>query len=66
MHALALLEKIFFPVGAAFLSVLGHVHTEFLAKAGKNPPDHALKRYGLQGQSLRIAPSIEREGFIAR
>jgi hypothetical protein len=48
MHALAPLEKIFFLVGAAFLSVLGHVHTGSLAKAGKDPPDHTLKRHGLR------------------
>jgi hypothetical protein len=72
MHAFAPLEKIFFLVGAAFLSVLGHVHTGSLAKAGKNPPDHTLKRHGLRrvfsvkfvpGQSLRNALSIAMHGM---
>jgi hypothetical protein len=37
MHALAPLTKTFFPVVSAFLSVVGHAHTGFLAKAREKP-----------------------------
>ena len=37
MHALAPLKKTCFSVVFSFLSVLGHVHTGFLAKAREKP-----------------------------
>jgi acetyl esterase/lipase len=37
MHALAPLKKTFPPVVSSFLSVLGYVHTGFLAKAREKP-----------------------------